>query len=415
MPRASRTTQTEASGPVTITVQQPGPSAPPEKEKREELDFWSYLRALTPQQWRDHSVYLYRTRPVVGLNQREKYLAVYQQPFTIEDVKKTYGGEEFRAILNSDGHILKQISFGVEAAPIYDTSRETPGRAEERSAAAERIADKMIDRMDPRQVISNTTDMLMQAHRASLEMVKTPAENGGGGEAIKLMIAMMQSQTQIITTLITAALRDRAPETAAANDPMKQLDIFMGLFDKMKDFAGGGGKTSVWETLAQTAVEKAPEIIKSVQSGVREIGSQRIALEQARRGEMPIVPPSAPPAAPAAIPAQGVPPQAPPPVMPQITEDEAFEKLGTRHLVKMIYNGEDVDTIMEFLRGMNREMYNAVLDLDANGLRMVLGADQILAQALQYPQLEELIAAIVEYSAEVKAEILEEPEQARVQ
>ena len=178
---------------------------------------------------------------------------------------------------------------------------------------------------------------------------------------------------------------------------------------------GGGGKTSVWETLAQTAVEKAPEIIKSVQSGVREIGSQRIALEQARRGEMPIVPPSAPPAAPAAIPAQGVPPQAPPPVMPQITEDEAFEKLGTRHLVKMIYNGEDVDTIMEFLRGMNREMYNAVLDLDANGLRMVLGADQILAQALQYPQLEELLAAIVEYSAEVKAEILEEPEQARVQ
>lgn len=405
MPKARAVNQeSPAAGPVTVTVaavQTPQPEKP-----KEPIEFWSYIQALTPQQWRDHTVYLYRTRPVVGINQREKYLCIYQQPFTIEDVKKTYGGEEFRAILNRYGKMIKETTFGVEAAPIYDRARETPSHGDASNAAMERTVDKLVDRADPRALVSNATDMLMSAHRTSLEMIQKTS-NGEGSDMLKLVLAMMQNQTTLMTTLITAMIKQPAHEPAPA-DPTRQLESMMTIFGRLKEFAGdnAGGRTSVWETIGEKAVDKLPEIL----GGIKQIWQQRTEFERARRVPAPVQaqPAAAPVPAPiqAAVPQQPAPAAAEHPPMPVMSENEVFEKLAARRVVQLIFSGAPGDVIVQFIRGANEKLYDIMLEANAEQLKAAMGMDPILAQALQYPQLDELLKEIAEVCAEDKADMI---------
>lgn len=420
MPRARTVAAEQPSQPPPVVIHQTMTAAPPppEKEKREEVDFWSYLRGIAPAQWREYTVYLYRTRPIVGINQREKYLAIYQQPFTVEDVKKTYGGEEFRAILNRGGSMIKQVVFAIEAAPIYDNARETPRHADATAALNERLVDKVLNsgansNPSTNAAVEQVVDMMGKGFDAAIERIGKAGvgSDGGASDSMKLVLAMMQSQTQIVTTLIASLVKDRA-QTAPAADPKSALKDSIELFTALREFAGenGGGKRGgFWENLAERAVDKAPELIREVRSGVSEIGQQRLAIEHARRGvsapPQPQVAPAntAPPpeSLPANHPAHPQPFQAAP--QPQISEDEAFERLSARHIVKLIFAGEPADVVMQFLAGANRKMYEAVLDLDQQGLRMVITADPILSQLLQYPQLDVVLDEIVQYAAEEKA------------
>ena len=424
MPRARTVATEQPSQPPPVVIHQTMAAAPPpaEKEKREEIDFWSYLRGIAPAQWREYTVYLYRTRPIVGINQREKYLAIYQQPFTVEDVKKTYGGEEFRAILNRGGSMIKQVVFAIEAAPIYDNARETPRHADATAALNERLVDKVLNSgagANPatNAAVEQVVDMMGKGFDAAIERIGKagPGGDSSSSDSMKLVLAMMQSQTQIVTTLIASLVKDRAPVAPAA-DPKSALKDSLELFAALREFAGenGGGKRSgFWENLAEQAVNKAPELIREVRSGVTDIGRQRLELEHARRGG-PVPPPQA--MAPQPVPITAGPAMAAPPpealprpqAQPQISEDEAFERLSARHIVKLIFAGEPADVVMQFLAGANRKMYEAVLDLDQQGLRMVITADPILSQLLQYPQLDVVLDEIVQYAAEEKAALQSE-------
>lgn len=419
MPRAKSVAADPAS-PVVINVQQPQQTEEREKESRklDDVDFWTYMRGLSPQQWRDHTLYLYRTKPVVGVNQREKYLAVYQQPFTIDDIKKAYGGEEFHAILNCGNRIVKHSTFAIEAAPIYDAARETPRQADANAAMVERLVDRTLNAQahaHSSAAVDEVVDMMSKGFDATLERIGKTASGADGGDTMKLVLAMMQSQTQVMTTLIASLVKDR---TAGA-DPKSTLKDTLELFAALKEFAGengGGRRGSFFENLAERAVDKAPELIREIRGGVESIGRQRMELERVRQGGPgTAAPPAAPPVMagpPAPAPAAPAPYVAnPAPAPPQISENEAFEQLSARHIVKLIFAGEPVDLVMQFLRGANQKMYNSVLELNAQELRAVITADPILAQLLQYPELDAVLEEIVQYSGEEKAAMQAESDQ----
>jgi hypothetical protein len=428
MPRAKSEAAEQQVTPVIInqTVQPPAAQQEKERDKFDDVDFWTYIRNLSPQQWREHTCYLYRTKPAVGINQREKYLCIYQNAFTVDDIKKIYGGEEFHAILNRGNKAVKHQVFAIEAAPIYDTVRESPRQSDANAAITERLVSKALDASANANPATNAAleqvvEIMGKGFDAALARVNGAAGEKGdseGGGAMKLVLAMMQSQTQILTTLIASMVKTQA--APAATDPSATLKTSLELFSALKDFAfdnGGGKRSSLWENLAERAIDKAPELIREVRGGVESIGRQRLELEHARRsGPTPVAPGAQQPAAMQPNP-QPAPQIAAQPAPPQVTEDEAFERLAARHIVKMIYAGEPADMVMLFLRGANRKTFEMVMELNAAQLREVISADPILSQLLQYPELDAVIADITQFSAEEKAAALAEQdtEAARVQ
>lgn len=173
-------------------------AAPPETKletaPKPKTDFFTQLRELSPQDWTRHMVYLYRTKPLVGMKVKEKYLDVFAQPFTIEEVKAKYGGEEFKVMLTRDGKMTATEEFAIEAPPKYDMIRENPmggnGQAPSSAAAAgEEVTRKITDQFLEERRGEN--EMLTEAHRKSLEIVAdgfrtvqanapAPSANGNG-------------------------------------------------------------------------------------------------------------------------------------------------------------------------------------------------------------------------------------------
>lgn len=271
MPRAKEVTPS-----VVINTGAP-PETKPEIQPKAKIDFWTQLRELSPQDWTRHLIYLYRTKPLVGMKVKEKYLDVFAQPFTIEDVKVKYGGEEFKAMLTRDGKMTATEEFAIEAPPKFDLSRENPmgDGARPAAAAPDSTKEKIVDQFLVERRSEN--DMLAEAHRRSLDIVTD------GFKTVQAQAARTESNggdSQLINTI--RVLKELGLVGAPPPDPfasmMKMMEFaktmgfvggggnaLTGLKDQIeliKSLAdavgsGGGGKTDVWGTLAG----KVPEII----------------------------------------------------------------------------------------------------------------------------------------------------------
>jgi pyruvate/2-oxoglutarate dehydrogenase complex dihydrolipoamide acyltransferase (E2) component len=424
MPKAA------SSGPiVTTTLQMPENqegSAPQSGAEKESVPFWQRLAQISEKDWKERcTLWIYRIGPKVGVVPGAKgYLDVLGGAITPDYIKQRWGGGTFRVMLNYDNRMKACHDEDIAGEPRYDLSKEIPPQQStpknEDSSSVRTLLEKL---PDTKQVLADSMDMMNTAYKTSLENIaQARAANGGdggGSDMMKLMLAMMNGQTQILTTLIAAVVKQPSP--AAPVDPSATLKTSLELFSALKDFAsdnGGGKRASLWENLAERAIDKAPEFIREVRGGVESIGRQRLELEHARRGApgppMPAAVPAAATGQPPAPLAVAPPPQ---PAPPQVTEDEAFERLAARHIVKMIYAGEPADMVMLFLRGANRKTFEMVMELNAAQLREVISADPILSQLLQYPELDAVIADITQFSAEEKAAALAEQdtEAARVQ
>src|SRR5260370_33548646 len=90
------------------------------------------MRSLTPEDWKDHIVYLTRERPkthmhvVVGC-----YLTKIIEPFELDDIKDAYGGYEFSYIMKRGRDAIYNGRFTVEAPPKLDGQRESAAAAGE--------------------------------------------------------------------------------------------------------------------------------------------------------------------------------------------------------------------------------------------------------------------------------------------
>ena len=419
LPRAS-TAKSSSGAVVTTTLEMPQENqngSPPKSETKP--DFWSYMQSLTPEEWKEHVVYLTREEPKTSINGLGGYLTKMMGPFEIDDVKNAFGGVRFSYIMKKGPKVVYGGDFRIEAPPRYDLVRERPDAMGGNGASSQDNNVKTLLEKIPntKEALAQSMDMVTTAYKTSLNNIAEAGgrvNNGGeGGEMTKLLIAMMQSQTQMLTTMMTAVFKSREErEPAAQVNVATQVDSLLGIVEKLRDFGGGGGKTDWKATLAEKAADHLPEII----SGIQSFGDKQIALENARRARVEAVE-----RATVAVQQGGPPAQAPSngnpqPVRPLSTVAApaempnpgnlpvvTFEQLGFNRIVEMVYRGEDGGVVMDFLYGLDPRAYDYLIECDAAGIRAILGADPMLAKILEYPHLDDFIAQVVEYSGEIKA------------
>src|SRR5260370_31407167 len=84
-------------------------------ERETRPDFWTYMRSLTPEDWKDHIVYLTRERPKTHMNGVVGgYLTKIIQPFELDQIKEPYGGYQFNYIMKRSPDAIYKRQF-----PLY--------------------------------------------------------------------------------------------------------------------------------------------------------------------------------------------------------------------------------------------------------------------------------------------------------
>lgn len=433
MPRAAAAMPETPTITINQTVQ-PKEETPPEKEKTKgRPELWTYMASLSPADWRRHVAYLYRTRPIVGINQREKYLAVLSEPFTIEDVKHKYGGEEFRVMLIRDGKPMGDYVFGIEAAPKYDLSREVPSRESHDNSVVQTLVEKLTEKNENSNVegaVQRSMDIMGNAFDSAVKRIAT--SGGDKGNLLETITALKelgligqpapQGNSILETIKVLGALGLIKTEPA---DPMKNLESTLAIFARMQEFSGGGGKTD-WKTeLGSKLLEKAPQLI----DGISNIGKQRVSFENARRERIQAAEQAArtiqnaggPAAVAAQVNVQAPAPSAAAPSAPAVSapistvampdgnapapaHSVTFAQLGYQRLVQMVYSGENGGACLDFLYGLDPQAWEFIVGCDEAGIRAALASDPLLARILEYPNVNEFIAQMLEYSAEVVAD-----------
>lgn len=416
MPRATSAPTPETPS-VVINQSIPPRDAATEAPKRERIEFWPYIASLSPADWRRHEVYLYRMKPVVGQKQREKYLDIYNQKFTIEDIKTRFGGEEFRAMLLRDGKNILTEEFAVEAAPKYDLAREIPGTDTSQAATIEKLVDRLTDNNGDgtAAAVDRSISIMGDAFDAAAKRLATSPNGGNLLETIRTLkeLGLISPPPQNSTLETVKVLKELgvigAPHPASPAE--SSIGIFREMLAMVKEFAGevGGGKRDWKAELVDKGIEKIPEVLR----GISTMGDKQIQLENARRARIAEAgraaaiargenPPAAATVATAAAPTEPAPVAAgAPSELPTIPLEEIFY----RRIVEMAFEGEPGGVIMDFLYGADRAAYSYMLDLNGEQIKAMLGQHPTLSKILAYPQLEELLAQIVEYSGEVKADI----------
>src|SRR5229473_3100140 len=125
MPRVPSARPKPAIIHQTIEVPTTQPAAEQEP-KKSRPDFWTYIYKLTPEEWKDHIVYLTRELPKPQMNGiGGRYLVKIVERFDIEDIKNAYGGVEFSYIMKRKNAIVYSGRFRIEAPPKLDTARES--------------------------------------------------------------------------------------------------------------------------------------------------------------------------------------------------------------------------------------------------------------------------------------------------
>lgn len=429
MPKASAVSQDNPSVVINQTV--PARETQDDKPRSAKIDFWPYIASLSPADWKRHEIYLYRTKPVVGHKEREKYLDIYTSKFTIDDIKNRFGGEEFRAMLLRDGKNVCTEEFAIEAVPKFDLAREIPGTDNTNAVTIDKLVTKLTERENEPDVsgeaVQRSVAIMGDAFEAAAQRLATTGGNGNGTasllEAIKLLkefgLIGQPQKNSILETIQVLKELGIVGAPAAQVNVMQQVDAVLGVAEKLRDFGGGGGKTDWKALLAEKVSEHFPEII----NGIKGIGDSRVQLENARRARVEaveratIAAQGGQPAAANPTAAQGVIPSAHAPVIAPLSTVAAqpptgqggdlptvtFEQLGFARIVEMVYRGEDGGSVMDFLYGLDPRAYDYLLDCDAAGIRAILSADPVLARILEYPHIDEFLGQVLEYSAEVKA------------
>jgi|GEM_PF-4857303 len=435
MPRAASVSEVPS---VVINQNSPVTAQVEEKAKKPRIDFWPYIASLSPTDWRDTIVYLYRDKPVVGSKNKEKYLDVLSAAFTIDDIKQRFGGEEFHAMLVKNGKILHTEHFSIEAAPKFDSAREIPGADASNAAIVDRLLDKLEQREEnPASSLLTTAmtksqDMMAQAFETALAKVAGASAGGGGADLIKTIQVLKelgligrQENTAVETIRM---LKDLGVIGGAAQQPQNQFEMFRSMLAVVKELSGELGENSHpgnWKArLVDKAVEAAPSLIGQVgsimdkQAAIEREKTNRANMMINARAAMPGAPAVAAPTStdhiPVPPPAPGAPApapmhtvkfdrnsapanvEAPAPQTAELTGQPSQEWVS-RRVVAAIEAGQSGEAVVDFLDCINPMICQYFASLDAEGIRAKFASDAILSQAVALPRFSEWLAEVVEY------------------
>lgn len=326
------------------------PDAGPRRAK--DLDGFDYLASLTPGEWDERIVYLYRQEPnVIKSDERsKKFIAKISHNFDEEWVRDQFGGGRFLAIIknqrNGSGDAERKFSFEIEGAPRLQADERyrdgatpaQPGAPAPGAPApfdpgafarevAEIISDARAGRDVDEDAIARITATMQQANGAAIELVKNAAMNQAGS----------MSGNPLVDKLIEATVmrvRDGGGGAGGVKDllsliaVMKELGFAGGaqqspfaVLRELKDGLGidiagmmkGGGKGDWRSTLAENApslIEGAVQILDKYAALQRQNFEIALTTHRQRAADARVVPPAppalgAPPPASAAAAAAG--------------------------------------------------------------------------------------------------------------
>lgn len=435
MPRIAKTTAEQPQVGVTVTM----PSKPePEKEPRiDKFDFWNYIQKLSPQDWNHHICYLYRTKPLVGQKQKERYLDVIAAPFTIDDIRKRFGGEEFRAMLIKDGHALHTEEFAIEASPKFDPDREAPTTTQRTDAITQQLLDKALhnDGGVEKDAMKRSIELLSGTFDTALSKIANvgaPNPDGeGGGTLLRAVLLKildrnpMAEMLQMIQAMQAMGMMPKPGEAPAPSGGLSQLAKDIEAVKSLSEILGGGeggGKRDLLSTL----VERGPDLIGKAVEGlgkyteiqeknlqalrIKADTAKAIAQINANRAAAGLPPvsiseapgastakPGAATATPQAVAGLPVVPMsdgnapAGTPVAPSAEIDQIIAFLKMR-VVQLIGEGKSGGDVIAFADDFQPEIVEHLESLDAAGLRRFFAEDPVLAQAIASPHWERWFA-----------------------
>ncbi len=469
----SRRSAAAASNPpidIHTTVQMPNTPAT-EKKADEKPDFWTYMHSLTPEEWRNHIVYLTRENPKTSINGIGGYLTKLQQPFDIEDIKTAYGGYEFSFIMKNGNDLAYSGRFRVEAPPKYDAVRENPnavgapsGGSSAMSGDVLKVLEQQNERLyqvlttlqgakEENPAISGAIEMLTSAYKTGLSAVSTGS--GAGGDPAKQLEQTLALAERIVsvrggggggdvmTTLLAPLLKTMMEKMLTPPDPLEQITKLGAVLDVLEKFRGGGGESHPkdWKaSLVQEGVRHIPDLLQAFREGnagtveaarLRAIESQNRArtaevLEAQRRGApppatQPITAPT-PGAAPRPVAARSAPTVsgdfeteslsanvevAVEAAAPEIEQEQRRQEFKVQ-IVNMIRMGASGETIADFLYDVNEEFCKDLCKYTPEMITAFFAKDPILKLAVEDPRWQEVLIEAHDYIVETEAETANE-------
>jgi hypothetical protein len=442
----------------TIEIPSQNTSTPPANDGKP--DFFTYMQSLTPEQWKEHIIYLTRENPKTSINGVGGYLTKLQQPFEIEDIKTAYGGYEFSYIMKKDNTIVYSGRFRVEAPPRYDSSREYPSAQpssngngssggdvlrvlEQQNQRLYEVLTELQGKKDENPAISSAVDILTTAYKSGVTAVR---------ESMPLAGDTQKQVSDLLTTAEKLANLRGNPfdlggflEKLVANpliaplitrlisppDPIAELaklGAAMDVLEKIRGGNGNGGRSDWRSVLAEKAVEALPQVLDTVKQN-RE-ASLKVAEENRATAEMrertaktiqeirthPA--PSPPPAVGApqpstvtplrTVPLNGTTPAetATPTNGQTVTTEDVVADWIKHRIVAGVQLGTDPEAIVDFLDVADPSVCDQLVAYPAEVVTGFLQNDPILQAAVNHPNWSAFFAAARTYI------LAEEPETA---
>jgi hypothetical protein len=430
----TKTITTAVSEPVEEAVKPPAAPLPEASE-----DFWKYIQSLTPDDWKTHTVGLYRyplgqTKP----QKLGRYVKTYKAecPLVSEDqIFEEFGGSQYDALLRGPHPEHGRQTLLAKHSWEMDGPAKNPWQT---SATGGNHA------TPPPSDTAAILETLLK-HLQNLQTAKNPAQD----PAVKESIALIQQLTsampkqQGITELV-AGLADLKKLTGdgggGSNSLIETIKVLKdlgiigaerkSLATELKEImeiagmVGGGGATTGggrrdWVT---SLIDNAPTILEKVTpiaDKFADAARNNARVAEIRAGRIPAEPvPSTRPAPALAAPATATPAAAAPaaeaPASRIVAAPETEPATGTTakiaiqapsldwvkaRAVQLFATGKDGDAVAEWLDSIDEQLGNFLGSMDADKFSQFVKDDPILSQIATAPRFPEFVEQFVDYFA----------------
>jgi hypothetical protein len=392
-----------------------------DESEYENLSIWQAMERMTPDDWSDKLLYIYRLKPmsVNKLTGDHNYIDKRIESIDQDTLKAMYGGGTFQLILNKTNPTRTLIKATVKIAgdPIIraDETLVTPPDAKAAAAPGATVVQgtsvddtiKLIGAM--KEVIGKERpqdDPTGKALTQALDLVATGAKKGMEISALeasnksmsieKIFELALQArepkEDPMLKSLILPVLR-RALEPPAAPKE-KTLKEWLEELEALEEVLGTRGRRSnppdsLWSVLATAAsklAEAAPDLIRAVRGG----------MTPQFRGPQPVVaqygpqPPTLPPAFGGMPPgAPGHPANQPPPIDPLL--------ITKTKIVRLFVDDDNGAIAGGILRLEAPQIFQSLKGKTLDEVKNFLGTDPILKELLGQEGVDEFVGQVLDY------------------
>jgi hypothetical protein len=395
-------------------------------------DFWEIINTLTPEDWHEHLVRVYRADDKWE-NDTAPEGNKFTDHFDEDSVRAKWGGGRYNLWLygppSGTKMVRRPFRLTLAGAPKYSHGANGTGNGEDSSALKMVLAELLQELRAARggtvgqDALRGALDLQAAALKSGVETVRSlnpsaaaPAEKSSLERAMdKLMeitiTRMMSGEQDPFQKKIQEVMLDRMLNPA---NPIEQVRTIL---TAVKDITGAGGKTD-FSTIANTFVAQLPTLIDKAATGVREY---RLANESAERvfklqkehnlgGPGVIDVPASSEAAPSPAAASSAPQTATPaPAAATVVEvgGPTIEWVQLR-IVQIIQKNPEAtgEDLYDFLEAVAQELNDQLGAQTAEGLVEIFKSQPILAKIADHPRLAKIID---QYLAYVKERAKEKP------